>query len=185
MQDTWTKMGRLPDSVRAATIGIVLLALALCAWALTPGHDGRRVPVAPVFQSETSSGGSAPVAASGAETTIATVVSVAQVDGAGSQSMDVSAASSASAPHSDVNATASADQSSTQTNHGTGSVNTSESTSEHHSSTTTSGDGSTSVHVEVNKTSSNAVVSSGPDQGNGSTSNVVSHISSHVGSTAG
>jgi len=185
MQDAWIRMQRLPGSARAATIGIALVALALGGWALTSGHDAHRVPVAPVLQSETTAGDPAPVAQPDPATdTTTSVVSVVQADGAGSQSMDVSTNSSASAPPADVSATASVEQSSTQSSDGTGSTSTSESVSEHHTSTT-SGDGSSSVSVEINKTSSNHVVSSGPDTDSGTTSSVVGHTSSHVGSTAG
>lgn len=187
MQDAWIRVQRLPGSVRAGTVGIALIALAVGAWVLAPGHEERRVPVAPILQSETTAGNPAPVVGTdtATDTTTNTVVSVTEAGGEGSQFTDVSSASSASAPPGDVSAEASVDQSSTQTNDGTGSTTANESTSQHYSSTTTSSDGSTSTSVEINKTSSNEVVTSGPDQDGATTSHVVTHVSSNVGSTAG
>jgi hypothetical protein len=179
MHDTWTRLQGMPDSVRAATVGIALIALALGAWMLTAGRAEHPVPVAPILQSETTAGDPA------RELPTNSVVAVTDAGGEVSQSVDVSAGSSASAPPGNVSATASVDQSSTSTNRGTGTTTTSESSSEHHSSTTTSGDGSTSTSVEINKTTSNEVVTTGPDQGGGATSSVVTHVSSHVGSTSG
>jgi hypothetical protein len=181
MQHAVARMQGMPDSVRAAVVGIALIALALGAWMLTAGSAEHRDRVVPILQAETTSGDAAePVA----ETTANTVVSVADASGEGSQSLDVSTESSASAPPDDVSAVASVEQSSVQTNGGTASTTSSESTSEHYSSSSTSGDNSTSVSVEVNKTTTNEVVTTGPDQGTGASSNVVSHVSSHVGSTA-
>jgi hypothetical protein len=179
MQQAVARMQGMPDSVRAAMVGIALIALALGAWMLTAGSAEHRVPVAPVSQAETTGGDPAPAE----ETTTSTVVSVADAGGEGSQSLDVTTDSSASAPSDDASAVATVEQSSTQTNGGTASTSASESTSEHYSSSTTSGENSTSVSVEVNKTTSNEVVTTGPDQGSGASSNVVSHVSSHVGST--
>ncbi len=182
MQNAWTRVQGMPDSVRAATVGIALIALALGAWMLTAGQQEHRVPVAPILQSETTAGDPAPEAAPAPTNS---VVAVTEASGDGSQSVDVSADSSASAPPGDLSATALGDQSSTSTNVGTGTTTTSESSSDHHSSTTSSGDGSTSTSVEINKTTSNQVVTTGPDQGGGASSNVVSHVSSHVGTSGG
>jgi hypothetical protein len=181
MQQVVARMQGMPDSVRAAMVGIALIALALGAWMFTAGSGEHRVPVAPVLQAETTSGDPEPAPTN---TTTNTVVSVAEASGEGSQSLDVVTDSSASAPPDDVGAVASVEQSAVQTNGGTATTSSSESTSEHYSSSTTSGDNSTSVSVEVNKSTSNEVVTTGPDQNTGATSNVVSHVTSHVGSTS-
>ncbi len=182
MQHAMARMQGMPDSVRAAVVGIALIALSLGAWMLTAGSAEHRVPVAPILQAETTGGDPEPAPAT--DTTTNTVVSVSEASGEGSQSLDVVTDSSASAPPDDVGAVASVEQSSVQTNGGTATTSSSESTSEHYSSSTTSGNNSTSVSVEVNKTTTNEVVTTGPDQGTGASSNVVSHVSSHVGSTS-
>ena len=90
----WNRVQDLPGSVRAATVGIALIALALGAWMLAPGQE-HRVPVAPILQSETTASDPAPEPAT--DTTASTVVTVTEASGEGSQSMDVSTDSSASA----------------------------------------------------------------------------------------
>ena len=161
MREMTARMRAAPVPVRAATAGFALIVLALGAWMVGPGRDSARVPVAPVLQSETTAGDPAPTPP---DTTSNSVVQVTEASGAGSQSLDVSSDSSASAPPSDVSAQANVDQSSTQVTEGTSTSSTSESTSDQHSSTT-SGDGSSSTSVELNNTSSNQVVTTGPVRG--------------------
>ena len=182
MQNAWTRVQGMPDSVRAATVGIALIALALGAWMLTAGQQEHRVPVAPILQSETTPGDPAPDAAPAPATN--TVVSVAESSDEGSQSLDVQTNSAATALPGDVSSESSVNQSAAQGNEGTGSNTSSSTSQQHYSSSTTSGDGTSSVRVEITKTTSNEVVTTGPDQDSGASSSVVSHVSSSTGSTA-
>ena len=85
MQNALTRLHGTPNSVRAAIVGIALIALALGAWMFTAGHAEHRVPVAPILQSETTAGDS--VTEPVTDTPTNTVVSVTEASAAGSQSL--------------------------------------------------------------------------------------------------
>ena len=111
MHDTWTRLQEMPDSVRAATVGIALIALALCAGCSRRGtvsigfrslRSCRPRPLRVILSPSRYRRRRPPTRRSPSP----------RPSGEGSQSLDMSVESSASAPPSDVSATASVDQSS-------------------------------------------------------------------------